>query len=308
MPYCCVISTATAANFLYLQYNFFMRQTIAFIKRYGSIVPVTLLLVVVIAVVVYFAGTLGTITTNVDIDTSPIAITAVPPAPGTPVARFAQVDPAIADYLDNGQPSYGIIPLDALGANVQPVGAYLPRTGNIQFELVEATPMPTPLPYPTSPPLPLPAVPTSVMPTVPAANEDGTPRTLPYAGGDCAPSGFPVDGVLTQRYHRYHIGIDFGIPLGTPVLATHSGQVIFAGWSDVGYGYLIILQNGQFITYYAHNTSFNVSVNQYVGKGSIIAWSGSTGNSTGPHVHYETRINDVPVDPLTFESRGYPSC
>jgi murein DD-endopeptidase MepM/ murein hydrolase activator NlpD len=98
------------------------------------------------------------------------------------------------------------------------------------------------------------------------------------------------------------------VPLGTPVIATHSAQVIFAGWSDIGYGYLVILQSGPYITYYAHNTSFNVTEGQYVGAGSIISWSGSTGNSSGPHVHYETRINDIPVDPLTFGNRGYSTC
>jgi murein DD-endopeptidase MepM/ murein hydrolase activator NlpD len=101
---------------------------------------------------------------------------------------------------------------------------------------------------------------------------------LPYVAGDdeCAPAGRPVDGVLTQRFHIYHGGVDFGIPLGTAVIATQSGQVTFAGWSDVGYGYLVVIQSGAFSTYYAHNTSFNVSQGQYVGKGSIIAWSGST--------------------------------
>jgi murein DD-endopeptidase MepM/ murein hydrolase activator NlpD len=219
------------------------------------------------------------------------------------------LDPAIVDYLDRGQPSYGAIPLDALGADVQPVGAFLPRTGNTVFELLQPTPLPTPLPYATSPPLPLPYV--EPLPTVPPFADDGSSRTVPYdvaSGVECAPSGRPVDGLLTQRFHTYHGGIDIGIPLGTPVVATHSGQVTFAGWSDVGYGYLVILQSGAFITYYAHNTSFNVTVGQFVGRGSILAWSGSTGNSTGPHVHYETRINDVPVDPLSFESRGYVSC
>ncbi|MEL6306798.1 MAG: M23 family metallopeptidase, partial [Chloroflexota bacterium] len=79
-------------------------------------------------------------------------------------------------------------------------------------------------------------------------------------------------------------------------------------WSTVGYGYLVIVQNDIFITYYAHNNSFNVTTGDFVGQGSIIAWSGSTGNSTGPHVHYETRLNDIPLDPLSFSSRGYPSC
>ncbi|MBC7869664.1 MAG: M23 family metallopeptidase, partial [Chitinophagaceae bacterium] len=125
---------------------------------------------------------------------------------------------------------------------------------------------------------------------------------------DCAPSGNPVDGLLTQRFHIGHPGIDLALPIGSPVKATQSAQVIFAGWSEIGYGYLIILQSGPFITYYAHNTSFNVVVGDFVGKGSIVSWSGSTGNSSGPHVHYETRINDVPVDPQTFENRGYASC
>ena len=102
--------------------------------------------------------------------------------------------------------------------------------------------------------------------------------------------------------------MDIGVPLLTPVLATMSGVVTFAGWSEIGYGNLVIVQNQQFITYYAHNTSFNVTVNQYVTKGSLLSYSGSTGNSSGPHVHYETRINDVPVDPMTFEDRGYATC
>ena len=85
-------------------------------------------------------------------------------------------------------------------------------------------------------------------------------------------------------------------------------KVIFAGWRTDGYGNLIILQSGMFITYYAHLTDFNVVAGQIVGRGSVIGFSGSTGNSTGPHVHYEIRINDSEVDPLTFEDRGYNSC
>lgn len=285
-----------------------MRRLFAILKRSGFIVPLLLLIVAVVAGLTYLSGTLGIFPGNVRLATASVVITAVPPLPGTPIARFGQLDPAIVEYLDKGQPSYGVIPLDALGANVQPVGAYLPRSGNVQFEVGQPTPQPTPLPYPTSPPLPNPPVPEQQLATVSPFNSDGTPRLLPYAGASCAPSGLPVDGILTQNFHVGHSGVDLAVPLGTPVIATMSGQVTFADWSTIGYGYLVILQNGAFITYYAHNTSFNVSVNQFVGKGSIVSWSGSTGNSTGPHVHYETRINDVPVDPLTFESRGYRSC
>jgi murein DD-endopeptidase MepM/ murein hydrolase activator NlpD len=127
-------------------------------------------------------------------------------------------------------------------------------------------------------------------------------------GVDCAPRGLPVYGVLTQRYHYYHSGIDLGVPTGSPVFATHSGQVIFAGWSYIGYGWLVIIQNGKYVTYYAHNSRFNVAVFQYIRAGDIVAYSGSTGNSSGPHVHYEARINNFPVDPLTFDMRTLGHC
>jgi murein DD-endopeptidase MepM/ murein hydrolase activator NlpD len=284
-----------------------MRTLISIVRRYRIALPLVVLVLLVIGGVVYLSGWLGT-KRGVQYIATSVVITAAPPLSGTPVVRFAQLDPAIIQYLDEGQPSYGVVPLDALGVEVQPVGAYLPRSGNTRFEPGAPTPLPTPLPYPTSPPLPNPAVPNQVLPTPSIFGPDGTPLTLPYAGDSCAPAGMPVEGILTQRFHYYHSGIDIAVPLGTPILATHSGRVIFADWSEFGYGYLIILQNGAFITYYAHQTSFNVSLDYLVGKGSIIGWSGSTGNSTGPHVHYETRINDVPVDPLTFENRGYGTC
>jgi len=286
-----------------------MRNLRHTLQRMGCLIPVLLLSMIAIGGVFYLISTITT--ERAGPSTIPLSVqTVAPPLPGTPVARFFQVNASIIDNYYSAQPNYGAVSIDALAPQLQPIGAYLPQTGNTAFELIAPTPLPTPLPYPTSPPLPLPALPDSPVPTVPALNEDGTPRIIPYVPGeeDCAPAGNPVDGILTQRFHLYHSGIDIGIGLGTPVIATHSGQVTFADWSDVGYGYLVIVQSGVFITYYAHNTSFNVTTGQFVGKGSIIAWSGSTGNSSGPHVHYETRINDVPVDPLTFEGRGYASC
>jgi murein DD-endopeptidase MepM/ murein hydrolase activator NlpD len=252
---------------------------------------------------VYLAGLLG-----IQRDETTLTLRRTPTAAvALQELQLPPVNPAIAEYLEPG-----IVPSDP---QVPPLGAYLPRTGNTVFDLTEPTLAPTPLPYPTSPPLPTPGddadAAGTVIPTPSSFTEDGTPRTLPYNvedGINCAPTGNPVDGVLTQRYHLYHKGVDVGVPLGTPVLATQSGQVIFADWSEIGYGYLVIVQSGPFITYYAHNTSFNVSVGQYIGRDSIIAWSGSTGNSSGPHVHYETRINDIPVDPLTFDNRGFSAC
>jgi murein DD-endopeptidase MepM/ murein hydrolase activator NlpD len=172
------------------------------------------------------------------------------------------------------------------------------------------TPTSTPLPTPTSPPTPTP------FPTDEKIDDYGvlalqnlymTPNPA-QVGDNCAPHGFPVNGVLTQRFGYYHSGIDLGVPLGTPVLATQSGQVIFANWSTIGYGWLVIIQNGRYITYYAHNSAFNVRQYQYVHAGDVISFSGSTGNSNGPHVHYEIRIDDNPVDPLTFDLRHLPAC
>lgn len=285
-----------------------MRQLLRWIKRYGLIVPLLIIVVAAAGGLAYLAGLLSVWPGASNPVASPLSLTTVPPLPGTPVARFAQVDPALLDVVDYGQSHYGALPLDFIGAGIPPVGAYLPRSGNMQFELVGPTPLPTPLPYATSPPLPLPPVPEQILPTISPDAINDVAQTFPYGGDECAPSGLPVDGILTQRYHAYHGGIDLAAPVNTGVVATHSGKVTFADWSDVGYGYLVIIQNGSFITYYAHNTSFNVEVNQIVGKGAIIAWSGSTGNSTGPHIHYEIRINDVTVDPLTFEDRGYASC
>ncbi len=226
-------------------------------------------------------------------------------SPAPPLTPFAQVDPRIVDALTYQQGVLEARPLLVLG-EVMPVGAYVPRTGAAQFALQ------TPLPPPTLAPIPSPptqfeqAEDAGILPT--PSSPLGGPAPLAYGGDDCAPHGLPVSGLLTQRFHAWHSGVDFGIPEGTPVRATHSGRVIFVGWSTVGYGNLVILQNGAFSTYYAHLSAFNVVQDQLVGRESIIAWSGNTGNSSGPHIHYETRINDVPVDPLTFERRGHRWC
>jgi murein DD-endopeptidase MepM/ murein hydrolase activator NlpD len=270
--------------------------------RTTLIFSLLLIFIVGLGGLVYLAGTLSILPSDDErmVDAT-LVVSPVPTLAESPIDRYARVDSAIIEVLDYRPSNYGTGDMSVY--DVQPVGIYIPRTGDVQFEFAEATPLPTPLPFPTSPPLPLP--PLADLPTLVPGQAS---RTLPYAGDNCAPSGNPVDGILTQRFHRYHSGIDVGVPFNTPVLATQSGIVTFAAWSEIGYGYLVIMQSGQYITYYAHNTSFNVEVGAYVGKGSIVAWSGSTGNSSGPHVHYETRINDIPVDPLTFASRNYPTC
>ncbi|MDQ7027505.1 MAG: M23 family metallopeptidase [Anaerolineae bacterium] len=266
------------------------------------ILALLLFFIVGLGGLVYLAGTVGILpASDSRIIETPFVVSPIPTLAESPIERYSRIDSAIINVLDYRPSNYGTGEISVF--DIQPIGIYIPRTGDTQFEIAAPTAQPTPLPFPTSPPLPLPPL-AEIATLVPGTE----PRTLPYAGDNCAPSGNPVDGILTQRFHRYHSGIDIGVPFNTPVIATHSGTVTYADWSEIGYGYLVIIQSGQYITYYAHNTSFNVEVGTLVGKGSIVAWSGSTGNSSGPHSHYETRINDIPVDPLTFESRNYPSC
>lgn len=111
------------------------------------------------------------------------------------------------------------------------------------------------------------------------------------------PWGLPVTGRLTQKFHASHNGLDFGIPVGTPVRSTMDGTVVYAGWNDQGYGNLVIVENGPYRTYYAHLSSVPVSLGQQVSAGTVIGLSGNTGNSTGPHLHYEIRINKQAIDP-----------
>ena len=118
-------------------------------------------------------------------------------------------------------------------------------------------------------------------------------------GPKTEPSGRPVGGVLTQNFHPGHNGLDFGIVVGTPVDATMDGKVVHAGWNNQGYGNLVIVDNGTYKTYYAHLSSIPVSVGDSVTAGTTIGLSGNTGNSTGPHLHYEIRQNNVPIDPTS---------
>jgi murein DD-endopeptidase MepM/ murein hydrolase activator NlpD len=116
-------------------------------------------------------------------------------------------------------------------------------------------------------------------------------------GSKPVPSGRPVTGRLSQNFHAGHNGLDIAIPVGTPIQTTMDGQVVHAGWNNQGYGNLVIVENGEYRTYYAHLSSIPVSVGDTVKAGSIIGLSGNTGNSTGPHLHYEIRRNKVAINP-----------
>ena len=109
---------------------------------------------------------------------------------------------------------------------------------------------------------------------------------------------WPALGTLTQGYWWGHRALDIGAATGTPVYAADGGFVSFAGWTDIGYGNLIVIDHANgYVTYYAHLSSFRVIVGQAVQRGQLIGTVGSTGNSSGPHVHFEIRYNGVAAEP-----------
>ena len=115
---------------------------------------------------------------------------------------------------------------------------------------------------------------------------------------------WPCDGVVVSgfgmRWGRMHEGIDIGCAYGTPNRAAASGTVIYSGWLG-GYGNLVVVDHGNGLsTAYAHASTLLVGVGQSVSQGETVSLVGSTGNSSGPHLHFEVRVNGVAVDPLLY--------
>jgi len=128
------------------------------------------------------------------------------------------------------------------------------------------------------------------------------------SSGTGAPSAagliWPVDGIVVSgfgmRWGRMHEGIDVTASTGTPVRAAAAGTIIHAGWLG-GYGNLVVVDHGNGLaTAYAHASAILVVVGQQVGQGEMVSLVGSTGNSSGPHLHFEVRVNGVAVDPLLY--------
>jgi murein DD-endopeptidase MepM/ murein hydrolase activator NlpD len=120
----------------------------------------------------------------------------------------------------------------------------------------------------------------------------------PVRGPITSEFGWRVHPILKTK--RYHSGLDIAVPMGTPVAAAASGRVILSGWVG-GYGKTVIIDHGGGISsLYGHNSTLLVSVGQDVKAGAIISKAGSTGLSTGPHVHFEVRKNGDVVDPHSW--------
>ncbi len=121
-----------------------------------------------------------------------------------------------------------------------------------------------------------------------------------------APMVWPLDGIITSRFgyrqlrvsgSNFHTGLDIDGNTGDPIVAAVAGTVTYSGWRG-GYGYLVVITNGNTDYYYAHASQLLVEEGAQVQVGQLIARVGSTGNSTGPHLHFEVRVDGEPVDPL----------
>ena len=142
-------------------------------------------------------------------------------------------------------------------------------------------------------------------------------RNLENSGGGASASGggtgrfmWPCHGEITSYYGwrthpifgttKYHSGMDIAVDYGTPIHAADSGTVVYSGWLG-GYGNCVMIDHGGgLVSLYGHNQSLNVGEGQYVAKGTVIAYAGSTGYSTGPHCHFEVRLHGEVTEPLNY--------
>jgi murein DD-endopeptidase MepM/ murein hydrolase activator NlpD len=133
-----------------------------------------------------------------------------------------------------------------------------------------------------------------------ANRSGGGPSSTPSSAGLVWPVNAPVTSPFGFRWGRMHEGIDLGAASGTPIHAAASGTVIYCGWES-GYGNLTVIDHGgNLATAYGHQSSIAVACGQQVSQGQVIGYVGNTGHSTGPHLHFEVRINGAPVDPLGY--------
>lgn len=136
-----------------------------------------------------------------------------------------------------------------------------------------------------------------------AAAVQGLDVPIYYTGGNFqwpVSSGGVITSTFGPRWGTFHQGLDIACPMGTPILAGESGTVIASYYSSSAGEYIVIDHGNGVATEYMHNSQRLVSVGDYVSRGQVIAYSGSTGYSTGPHCHFGVRINGTRVDPQPY--------
>lgn len=145
-------------------------------------------------------------------------------------------------------------------------------------------------------------VPDGIMPKTVGASP--RPKLLTPDAGTVVASGqfvWPVAGSITQRYSWYHPGLDVANSGFPSILAADSGRVIYAGWDGTGYGNMVFIDHGNgYKTRYGHLSQISVISGQSVGRGSVVGRMGSTGRSSGPHLHFEIYLNGARLNPLNY--------
>ena len=132
------------------------------------------------------------------------------------------------------------------------------------------------------------------------ASVDGTPQPAKSASGLVWPASGPISSPFGYRWGALHAGIDIDAGYGARIVAAKAGTVILAGWNG-GYGNCVIIDHGgSFTTLYAHQSKMLVSEGQRVSQGQLIGYVGGTGNVTGPHLHFETRVDGTPKNPMNY--------
>ena len=127
-----------------------------------------------------------------------------------------------------------------------------------------------------------------------------TPAGPPTGTGFIWPVSGPITSPFGMRWGTLHPGIDIGVPTGTPIHAAGPGTVVWCGWMS-GYGNLVMIDHHNGLaTLYGHQSRIAVTCNQQVSTGETIGYVGCTGFCTGPHLHFEVRVNGTPVDPLGY--------
>lgn len=186
--------------------------------------------------------------------------------------------------------------------------------GLVQLIAARAAPPPPPAPttVPTTAPPPSTTAPDDPTPTTTEPGETTTSlsssttttatsvvTTLPGPGFRWPTPG-PVTSYFGERWDRMHNGIDIGADTGTPIVAAAGGTVILAEWFG-GYGNAVLIDHGDgFVTLYGHQSDIVVSLGDEVAGGDTIGLVGSTGHSTGPHLHFEVRVGGTPQDPMLY--------
>lgn len=217
---------------------------------------------------------------------------AIQTVPDVAIARTAQTDVFMSD----------VAKIPGFSHKVSAIPAEIPSDASVVIlvpppltQIIKGQPAPQPLPavkiIPTST-----ATPTQPANPIPAAN-GGSPS--PVASIYPLTNPAPITSRFGWRTHpltgsrRFHSGLDIGAPSGSPVVATGAGTVISAGWNG-GYGKAVIIQHSDTQqTLYGHLSEVSVQAGQTIAQGTVIGLVGSTGNSTGPHLHFESRMPNV---------------